>query len=375
VKPQGCCRLKKIHYTLAQIGFGLYLIWRTASYYGRRYRSAILIALVPVFLLVLKLTVFPAYSAAETGSDSTRTVFVPHGSSLREIAGIMQDSGVLQHKELFIMLGQVSGYQNQLKAGLFKIPANMPAWHLLKYLRNPDYADVRVTFPEGMEAPEYASILHRDLEVDSAAFMKLVYDTAFCRSLGVDANNLEGYLLPETYFFTYGTAPEEIIRLLVSNTLAIFKPDSIREQMAALDMTRNQILTLASIVEGEVVVDSERALVSSVYHNRLDRGWPLQADPTIQFILPGPPRRLLLKDLEINSPYNTYLHRGLPPGPINNPGKRSILAALYPMATHYMYFVATGDGGHHFSRTAAEHARWKSQFDKVRKEVRRNGRR
>jgi UPF0755 protein len=161
---------------------------------------------------------------------------------------------------------------------------------------------------------------------------------------------------------------------LVSGTLAIFEPDSVQSQLFRLRMNRHQILTMASIIEGEVVVDSERVLVSSVYHNRLRRGWMLGADPTIQYIIPGPPRRLLHDDLEIDSPYNTYKYRGLPPGPISNPGKKSILAALFPAQTRYLYFVATGNGGHHFSQTAAEHAHWKANFDQIRKEVRRNQR-
>ncbi len=135
-------------------------------------------------------------------------------------------------------------------------------------------------------------------------------------------------------------------------------------------MSINEILTLASIIEGEIQVDSERVIVSSVYHNRLERGWLLQADPTIQYILPGEPRRLTYRDLDLDSPYNTYKYPGLPPTPINNPGKKSIFAALYPEETNYLYFVATGNGGHRFSRTSSEHAYWKKQFDQVRRKVR-----
>ncbi len=135
-------------------------------------------------------------------------------------------------------------------------------------------------------------------------------------------------------------------------------------------MTMHDILTLASIVEGEAILDKERPVIASVYYNRLSRGIRLQADPTIQFIIKGPPRRLLLKDLEIDSPYNTYKYKGLPPGPINNPGKLSILAAVFPAQTKYLFFVARGDGSHIFSRTAKEHARAKRKFDKVRRQVR-----
>jgi UPF0755 protein len=204
--------------------------------------------------------------------------------------------------------------------------------------------------------------------------MSYINDTSFCQRVGVEQSSLEGYLLPETYFFTYAMDEEDIILMLLSGMFDIFELDSVLYKMEQLRMNRQQIITLASIIEGEVVVDSERVLVSSVYHNRLRRGWLLGADPTIQYVIPGPPRRLLNSDLEIDSPYNTYKYRGLPPGPINNPGKNSVLAAVFPADTRFMYFVASGDGGHRFSRTAAEHARWKSNFDRIRREVRRKER-
>jgi len=136
-----------------------------------------------------------------------------------------------------------------------------------------------------------------------------------------------------------------------------------------LNFTPHQILTLASIIEGEAIFDDERATISSVYHNRLLHRIKLQADPTIQYILQDSPRRLLLKDLEIDNPYNTYKYFGLPPGPINNPGRKSIMAAIYPRQTDYLYFVARGDGRHTFTRSAAEHAQEKAKFDKIRREV------
>jgi len=366
--------VQKVHLILAKLGFGLYLLWRASVYYFRRYFRFLLISFL-VFLFSLTIFVcFPPASDNNFNDLPQKVVFIPRGASLMEIAHILKENELLEYEELFVLLGKISGYQHQLKAGMFKVPQNLHPWHLLQYLTHPVSADIKITLPEGIPATEIAGILQRRLGIDSTRFMNLVQDSSFCRSLGVDVSNLEGYLLPETYYLPYGMPEEKIIRLLVSNTLKIFESDSIRQQLERIGMTRHQILTMASIIEGEVVVDSERVLVSSVYHNRLKRGWRLQADPTIQYIIPGPPRRLLLKDLEIDSPYNTYRYRGLPPGPINNPGKKSILAAIFPAKTRYMYFVATGDGGHHFSRTAAEHSRWKARFDKIRRSVRRKNR-
>jgi UPF0755 protein len=364
-----------IRLIISKIVFGLYLILRASLYYFRRYLKGFTLAIVLIIALFVKLHFFPAYVTQDPDQTTQKTVFIPKGSSLSQIANILEKDSLLEHKTFFILLGKISGYQNQMQAGLFKVPENLHPWHLLKYLTKPTLAEIKVTLPEGIQAEEMAHILGEKIGIDSTRFMDLVFDSVYTHGLGVEQSNLEGYLLPETYFFNYGMDADEIIRLLVGNTLDIFKPDSVQLQLQKLGMTRHQIITMASIIEGEVMVDSERVLVSSVYHNRLKRRWLLGADPTIQYIIPGPPRRLLDKDLEIDSPYNTYKYRGLPPGPINNPGKLSILAALYPANTRFMYFVATGDGGHHFSRTAAEHAYWKSQFDKVRREVRREKRR
>ena len=142
-------------------------------------------------------------------------------------------------------------------------------------------------------------------------------------------------------------------------------------QAKNLNMTKHEIVTLASIIEGEAIYDSERAKISAVYHNRLNMGMKLQADPTIQFILPEPPRRLLNRDLKIKSPYNTYLNKGLPPGPINSPGKNSILAALYPEENDFIYFVASGDGYHTFTTNERDHNKAKRKLQKIRRTLKR----
>ena len=141
-------------------------------------------------------------------------------------------------------------------------------------------------------------------------------------------------------------------------------------QARVMQMSEQDVVTLASIIEGEAVYDAERSVISAVYHNRLKKGMKLQADPTVQYIIDDGPRRLLHKDLEIDSPYNTYLYKGLPPGPINSPGSKSLYAALYPADNRYLYFVAKGDGYHTFSNTEREHKRAKRAFQKIRRKVR-----
>ena len=174
--------------------------------------------------------------------------------------------------------------------------------------------------------------------------------------------------MPDTYVFAEGISEEQVMRFLIEQTLNIFKSDSVQKRMKELGLTRHQVLTLASIVEGEAMIDEERPLIASVYLNRLKIGMKLQADPTIQFLLPDGPRRLTYKDLQIDSPYNTYKYKGLPPGPINSPGYAAIEAALNPDKTNYLYFVADVDGRHIFSRTLREHNREKTRIKKTRRE-------
>ena len=138
-----------------------------------------------------------------------------------------------------------------------------------------------------------------------------------------------------------------------------------------MKMTENEVVTLASIIEGEAIFNEERPIISGVYHNRLNRGMRLEADPTIQYIIEDGPRRLLDTDLKIDSRYNTYLHKGLPPGPVNSPGKKSLTAALYPEENEFLFFVAKGDGRHTFTRNIEDHNRAKREFQKIREKFKR----
>jgi UPF0755 protein len=299
------------------------------------------------------------------------SIKIPVGKSFKQIADTLEKRGYIKNKKLFLYMGILTGKDKNVKAGFVQIPRGLSDWQLLNYLENAKIAAVKVTLPEGISSRQIASILNKKIEIDSLRFISLLVDSNFIQSFGLETNSLDGYLLPDTYFFYWRMSEEEVISSLVEKTKVIFDADSVRVRMNELDMDINEILTLASIIEGETIIDSERVVVSSVYHNRLKRGWLLQADPTIQYLIPDAPRRLTYRDLKIDSPFNTYKYRGLPPAPINNPGINSILAALFPEETQYMYFVAVGDGSHHFSTTSREHNNWKRKFNEVRKRVRR----
>ena len=201
-------------------------------------------------------------------------------------------------------------------------------------------------------------------------FLEVSIHPQILKKLGIAAKSLEGYLFPETYFFSEEASPESIIETMVFQFRKNFSPE-FKNRMQGIGFNEIEVITLASIIEGEAIFDIERSKVSSVYHNRLRRGMKLQADPTIQYIIEGPPRRLLNKDLKIESPYNTYLNYGLPPGPINNPGLQSIKAALFPNGNKFYYFVAKGDGYHTFTQTEKEHRIAKEKFQEVRKKYNR----
>lgn len=314
---------------------------------------------------------YPVLWAPAGPSHLQKQAFLIHrGMSVTQIADSLQQQAVIRNRHHFLLAAKITGWGNQLKAGKYEITPGMTYVELLRLFRSGKVVQVRVTLPEGKTVEDYAEILQRALQINKSDFLVLAEDSNFARSLGVAAPRLEGYLYPDTYQFYWGVTAAEVVTVLVQE-LQRRLDDSLRAQAQNSGMTLHQVLTLASIVEGEAVVDSERVVIAAVYHNRLKQGILLQADPTIQYLVPGPPRRLLFRDLEIDSPYNTYRYAGLPPGPVNNPSIKSIRAVLNPAPVQYLYFVARGDGSHRFSYTLDQHLQAKRAFDRVRAQVRR----
>ena len=360
---------KLVKLYLAKFAFGIFLLRNVIIDFLKRNFWQVSFFIVSIIFFWLIVSVFrPIPSTFD--SSHTIPIKIPHGTNFNQVTDSLYQKGLIKSKKYFQLLGVISGKDQKIRSGLFRIPTEFSSWQILTYLTEGNNVSIKVTIPEGLTSDKIAGILQKTVEIDSAKFMDLVNDKRFVQSLGLRAGSLEGYLFPETYYFDWKMSEKDLLRFLVNKTLKAFDSDSVKSHLSQLNESINEILTLASIIEGEVIVDSERVIISSVYHNRLNRGWRLQADPTIQYLLPGEPRRLTYSDLDIDSPYNTYKYPGLPPGPINNPGKRSILAALFPADTNYLYFVATGDGGHRFSRTSEEHAYWKKKFDQVRRKVR-----
>ncbi len=337
----------------------------------------ILLALTAILLLGLAgagAYLHPVLWAPAGPAALPHTAFIIHrGMSVTQIADSLQQQAFIRNPKHFLLAAKLTGWGNQLKAGKYELTPGLTHVDLLRLFRSGKVVQVRVTLPEGKTAEDYAELVARALQINQAEFLKLTEDSSFARKLGVAAPRLEGYLYPDTYQFYWGATAAEVLTVLVQE-LQKHLDETLRAQVRASGMTLHQVMTLASIIEGEAVVDSERAVIAAVYRNRLRQGILLQADPTIQYAVPGPPRRLLFRDLEIDSPYNTYRNAGLPPGPVNNPRLESIRAALNPAPVQYIYFVARGDGSHRFSYTLEQHLQAKRDFDRVRAQVRREQR-
>ncbi len=316
--------------------------------------------------LITWLIFFESWRIPET--QLPHEIFISPGMTSRSIADTLFQYGIIPSKSRFLTAVKWLGVAQRLQAGHYVFIGRLTNHRILDQMLRGKVVLEKITFYEGIRAREMALLLSEKVHVDPDSFLALVFNRAYTESLGIAAPNLEGYLYPDTYYFRQDISPREVIEMMIRNFKSVVS-DSLEVRAAEMNMTLHQVITLASIIEGEAARADERTIISALYHNRLRRGMLLQACPTIQYLLPGSPRRLLSRDLEIDSPYNTYQHAGLPPGPINNPGIASIHAALYPADVPFLYMVANGDGSHTFSRTIEEHNRAKQRFEKLRRQV------
>ena len=301
--------------------------------------------------------------------DNKIKVHIPKGSTLAQITDLLAEKNIVTNKNIFITTTSLMGYSNKVPAGIFALKNANNNFRIVKQLVQGNPEMIKVTLLEGWTISQVTQAISESMNLSSEILSSLCYDEQFIIELGLEEKSLEGYLFPDTYLFLESeNDPKEILRQIVSEFDEVYN-ENHRSRTEQIGLTVNEVLTLASIIEGEAIYDSERAIIASVYFNRLKKRMRLQADPTIQYIIKDGPRRLSLSDLQIDSPYNTYMNSGLPPGPIGNPGKASILAVLYPDDNDYLFFVARGDGYHTFTRTIDEHNQAKREFQKVRRLV------
>ena len=313
----------------------------------------LVLPILVVAITTIALTVTYMHRREIDLGDRTVTIIIQQGDSFAKISDALVDSSVVAPKLILRAYAKYEGVDTRLTPGRYDFAGRNSIKSVLERLRTADFFRIKVTIPEGATIWKVASILSERMGFDSASFIALNADSAFLDSLSLPS--LEGYLFPETYFFPWGIDLRQAARDMVGQHHRL--TEDLWPSEIMLGMSRYDILKLASIVEAETSVDDERGLVASVYINRLREKMRLDADPTVIYGLGGLNRPLYRKDLKYNSPYNTYIYRGLPPTPINSPGLASIKAALNPESTDYYYFVADETGGHHFSRTNAEHNR------------------
>lgn len=294
-------------------------------------------------------------SAPVSYTEEWKEVEIPDGASYTESLSILKKEGVITSKGPLLFLGKITGTDRKLKAGFYQLSASMSPLQIFEDLIKGRTIQYSITIPEGSSLKQIKSKFAGTDLIDDDSW-QLVYDEEFLDYLDIDAPSLEGYLYPDTYNFPKGTDPRLIFRIMVQRMREYFD-DSLREKAEELGMTENEVLTLASIIEKEAIYDSERPVISAVYHNRLKRKMKLQADPTVLYGIKKRWKRIRYRDLRRVTPYNTYQIRGLPPGPIASPGIKSIRAALNPANVNYMFFVSMNNGKHHFSRTGEEHVK------------------
>lgn len=304
--------------------------------------------------------------------DDARGVGIPPGSDFSAVVDSLKAAGVLQSSDTFKLVARTTGWGNQVKAGYYTFESGVSNHDILQKLRRGLQEPVRLTVPPGTRPDVIAAVAGRDMFFDPADFRNALADPALAESLATDTSSLFAYMLPETYFFYWLTsAPSTIVRIM--DEFDRLWTNDLKAGADSLNLTKQDVVTLASIIEWETAHAEEKPTVAGVYVNRLRIGMKLDADPTVQFAVlqnEGAKRRLLYEDYRMAHPYNTYLRAGLPPGPITNPSVSSLRAAVNPAEHDFLYFVAKGDGTHVFSRTLAEHNRAARRFHQLMQERR-----
>ncbi|HTS11742.1 MAG TPA: endolytic transglycosylase MltG [Candidatus Limnocylindrales bacterium] len=287
-------------------------------------------------------------------------VNIPHGTSRWGISGILRHDDVIRNRLAFLMFSEWH-FHAHLQAGEYLINRPMNSREVFWKIAKGQIFVHTVIIPEGWTMYDIANELDRQEICKKEDFLIIAHGTSMIADLAPHAQSLEGFLFPSTYEFTRHETCQEVAKRMVQNFKAVWETLGAGGQVSLPQgMTVEQVVTMASLVERETPNPNERPLVAGVFYNRLKKGYALQCDPTVQYALELEGRvehNVKPPDLRIDSPYNTYEHRGLPPGPIANPGEASLRAALFPATTDYLYFVANGQGGHYFSRTLAEHDR------------------
>ena len=302
------------------------------------------------------------------GDSSVKVVHIKRGMHLRQIAGLLQERGVIRNRHFFILIATFLGKKTSMKAGEYEFNDFELPLEVLDSLVKGQVKHHLITIPEGYTLAQIAQLLDDQEITKKEDFLQKASSPVFITSLDLfpvskgQGATLEGFLFPETYHLYKEMDPEEVIRMMIHQFKKVFGPE-MADTASRLGMSEREVVILASVIEKETPLPVEKPLVSAVFHNRLSRKMPLQSDPTVIYGIANYNGNLTKEDLQRPTPYNTYLRSGLPPTPICNPGRDSIVAALTPASVPYLYFVSKNDGAHYFSSDIEDHnhAVWKYQ--------------
>ncbi|MGI6733138.1 MAG: endolytic transglycosylase MltG [Anaerovoracaceae bacterium] len=323
----------------------------------------LLIALLGAMLFTLWLS--KGSGPYDPGNTETVLVTVPRGTSTSGIGEILESHGLISNSSVFRLKTKLAGYDGKYRAGEYYLSPGMSMDEIIEHLLAGRDSTTRFTIPEGYDLKRVADALESQGLIDREAFFREIregeFDYWFLSGLEKGDNRLEGYLYPETYEIFVNATEHEIIDKMLSQFNKVFTEKHI-QRLEELELDLREVMILASIIEREAVVSEDRPVIAGVFYRRLEIGMPLQSCATVQYILGEQKPVLSIADTQIQSPYNTYIIKGLPPTPICSPGIESINAALWPEETDYLYFLAKGDGSHVFSVTYEEHLRNKAKY-------------
>jgi UPF0755 protein len=315
---------------------------------------AIVLIMGGITAFFLQLQHYAETPANQQAADTVVTISA--GQSFNMTTAALTKSHIIKHPFKFKIVARLKGYDKRLQAGEYQLSASMSPIQILQKMVNGEVKLYRLTVPEGLNLYQIADLVDKVGLATKSSFIAAATNAKFAHQQGLDAETFEGYLFPETYFFPKNTTSKTIISTMVSRFRQIFNP-SWQKRAQQLRFSVHQIVILASIIEKETGAPFERPLISSVFHNRLNKKMRLESDPTVIYGLKNFDGNLKRKHLEAPTPYNTYKRSGLPAGPIANPGKDSLEAALYPADTKYVYFVSRKDQTHQFSTNFEDHNR------------------
>jgi len=322
------------------------------------------------FALLSIMTLYFGYFLISAGSNENKeTIFiVKKGSGLKTIAADLKRKGLIKNQSLFILMAILRGECKNIKAGEYSLNLLMSPVKIFNVLTSGTIKTYSLTIPEGFTAEQIANTLGKTNLINKNEFAALVNDKEIAVSYNIDGQGLEGYLFPDTYLISRNMEARDLIDIMVKHFWRVFKEvTESRNFAASQSLSEREVVTLASIVEKETANPEERPVIASVFLNRLKRGMRLESDPTVIYGMEKFNGNLTRRDILTPTQYNTYIIYGLPPGPIANPGRESLMAVINPTITDYLYFVSKNNGSHYFSETLSEHNRAVVKYQKKRR--------